>query len=60
MAIEIKAGDTVQLKSGGPTMTVSKLKEWKGVMEAKCEWFDGKQNKDGSFPLTSLKLVDVL
>jgi|HubBroStandDraft_5_1064220.scaffolds.fasta_scaffold151335_1 uncharacterized protein YodC (DUF2158 family) len=60
MAIEIKAGDTVKLKSGGPTMTVSKLKEWKGVMEARCEWFDGNQKNEGSFPLTSLRLVDVL
>jgi uncharacterized protein YodC (DUF2158 family) len=60
MASEIKAGDTVKLKSGGPTMTVAKLKEWKGVMEARCEWFDGNQNKEGSFPLSSLTLVDVL
>jgi uncharacterized protein YodC (DUF2158 family) len=60
VAAEIKIGDTVQLKSGGPTMTVAKVREWKGVMEARCEWFDGKQNKDGIFPLTSLKLVDVI
>jgi uncharacterized protein YodC (DUF2158 family) len=48
MAIEIKAGDTVKLKSGGPTMTVSKLKEWKGVMEARCEWFDGNTRGQAS------------
>ncbi|MCF7839757.1 MAG: DUF2158 domain-containing protein [Candidatus Marinimicrobia bacterium] len=33
---QIKPGDTVMLKSGGPVMAVSKVKD----EEAHCEWFD--------------------
>ena len=57
MSDQIKAGDRVQLNSGGPHMTVSKLREWSGRMEAECDWFDGTKACCGSFPLTSLKLV---
>ena len=57
MVDEIKAGDVVQLKSGGPHMTVSKLREWQGRTEAHCDWFEGLTAKYGSFPLTSLRIV---
>lgn len=53
----IKAGVVVQLKSGGPHMTVSNLREWQGRTEANCDWFDGTKMQYGSFPLTSLKVV---
>jgi len=46
----IQAGDVVQLKSGGPYMTVAWIEEG----EACCEWFDGKKNAMAKFPLTSL------
>lgn len=36
--MEIKAGDVVLLKSGGPLMTVA----WARDTDAKCEWFDSK------------------
>jgi uncharacterized protein YodC (DUF2158 family) len=60
MADEIKVGDQVELKSGGPTMTVDSLgKPTIGAMQANCSWFDEKNKKQkASFPLTSLKRVD--
>jgi uncharacterized protein YodC (DUF2158 family) len=60
---EIKDGSIVQLKSGGPTMTVSFV-ETEGAFAgtAWCEWFiqdkapwksEGKR-----FPVTSLRLLE--
>lgn len=45
MADELKPGDVVRLKSGGPKMTVSKIdgsRLW-------CEWFDDKNKHDGRY-----------
>jgi uncharacterized protein YodC (DUF2158 family) len=39
-------------------MTVSKLREWQGRTEANCDWFDGTKMQYGSFPVTSLKVVE--
>ena len=47
----IKPGDVVQLKSGGPKMTVTQINQetvW-------CKWFDGEDVKTGHFPVFSLK-----
>lgn len=57
MADEITAGTVVQLKSGGPHMTVSNLHQWQGRMEANCDWFEGTKMQNGSFPITSLRVV---
>ena len=38
MSDQIKAGDVVQLKSGGPKMTVG----WVEDGEALCQWFSPK------------------
>jgi len=57
MEQQIKSGDVVQLKSGGPHMTVSNLHEWQGRTEANCDWFEGTKPMSGSFPLTSLEVV---
>ena len=57
MANEIKAGDVVQLKSGGPKMTVTDVALSNGVMTAWCSWFDGNKNQSGTFPVVSLKHV---
>ncbi len=35
---EFKEGDVVKLKSGGPEMTVSKIKE----DDLRCKWFNEK------------------
>ncbi len=45
MADEMKKGDTVKLKSGGPKMTVeAAFKDAGGFMCVRCSWFD-KQDK---------------
>jgi uncharacterized protein YodC (DUF2158 family) len=56
MDVEIKAGDVVMLKSGGPTMTVSSVGDYYGTMSAWCVWFDGRKQSTGTFPLTSLRI----
>lgn len=53
---DIKVGDVVMLKSGGPKMTVSAV--GKGVGDeprAWCDWFEGTKPQSSSFPATSLK-----
>jgi uncharacterized protein YodC (DUF2158 family) len=51
----MKVGDVVQLKSGGPLMTVSDIED----EDVYCNWFD-KNNKlvSSSFRLLQLKIVD--
>ncbi|MBJ6726812.1 YodC family protein [Geomesophilobacter sediminis] len=45
------AGSVVQLKSGGPTMTIKFIEEG----DAYCEWFSGDKVEGHSFPVQSLK-----
>ena len=48
----LNTGDTVQLKSGGPIMTLG------GKMAAggyKCHWFSGTELKEGLFSLEELQ-----
>lgn len=50
----IKLGDTIQLKSGGPVMTVG----GSGIGgDLECSWFNGKELKQGSFYAEQLKLA---
>jgi uncharacterized protein YodC (DUF2158 family) len=58
MPIEIRKGDTVQLKSGGPKMTVNDVGDDNGVLSAWCVWFIKDQHTYGVFPVTSLKVVE--
>jgi len=44
--MNFQPGDVVQLKSGGPKMTVESLDQPKG--EAYCSWFEGGK-KQGSW-----------
>jgi uncharacterized protein YodC (DUF2158 family) len=44
-------GDTVQLKSGGPVMTVAGEESGSGI---RCQWFGGKKLESGNFPVESL------
>lgn len=54
MPEQIKAGDVVCLKSGGPDMTVNKIEG----TSALCDWFDGGGNaQHRTFPVSSLELV---
>jgi uncharacterized protein YodC (DUF2158 family) len=57
MPDEIKAGDVVQLKSGGPTMTVSWVSDEYGTLTAGCTWFVKDKKEFERFPVTSLQRV---
>ncbi len=49
-------GDTVQLKSGGPVMTVA------GEVSdgtIRCQWFGGKKLESGYFPVESLVPTEI-
>lgn len=50
---EFKIGDTVQLKSGGPIMTIV---SYDGKRYFRCLWFTGDEDKvrEGYFPPDSL------
>lgn len=50
----LNVGDTVQLVSDGPVMTVSKVYENESVH---CQWFAGKKLEHGTFPCVSLRKV---
>ena len=59
MENQIKIGDVVTLKSGGPQMTVNKViievgEESKFVM---CLWFKGTTLKEGKFHTDSLQKI---
>jgi uncharacterized protein YodC (DUF2158 family) len=62
MAKELKAGDLVELKSGGPTMTV-KGRVSTGLDNSTtiyiCQWFGGKKLESGQFHVDSLKTVEL-
>jgi uncharacterized protein YodC (DUF2158 family) len=55
---DIKVGDLVMLKSGGPKMTVSQLGNFmmKGIENgAKCTWFDKATLKEEVFHVEAIK-----
>ncbi len=55
---ECKLGDTVRLKSGGPTMTVIRVGDIEGTPTVWCTWFPGaNEKKQASFPPEALELV---
>ncbi|WMT71135.1 DUF2158 domain-containing protein [Bradyrhizobium sp. Ash2021] len=59
MADEIKAGDVVQLKSGGPKMSVQKMGTYPGIGQgANCVWFDGSKESMKVFAIAVLKKVE--
>jgi uncharacterized protein YodC (DUF2158 family) len=52
---EIKPGDVVVLKSGGPKMTVEKIgKNAQGIPTAWCVWFEGSTPQKGAFPIQAI------
>lgn len=61
MSGDIKVGDVVRLKSGGPRMTVSKVGKqlYDDRLSAWCDWFVQDKapwkKENGVFPLTSLE-----
>jgi len=62
METEIKAGNVVQLKSGGPFMTVRWIEEQLGELTVCCDWFIQDKapwkKETATFPPTSLKIVE--
>lgn len=52
MEQQVKAGDVVELKSGGPKMTV----KWVNETSAYCEWFAGTKIEGATFTSTSLTI----
>jgi uncharacterized protein YodC (DUF2158 family) len=58
-----KPGDIVQLKSGGPKMTVEAHDDRLAVLlqeveQVQCRWFAGSKLQSGMFDASSLKLVE--
>lgn len=51
--MDIKVGDVVQLKSGGPKMTVNEITD----AAANCVWFVGGSRESGIFHPSSLEKV---
>jgi uncharacterized protein YodC (DUF2158 family) len=56
MAIQLKPGTVVQLKSGGPKMTVvrEEVRFEKPTGNVVCEWFAGNDHKTHAFAESSL------
>lgn len=54
---EIKTGNVVQLRSGGPDMTVDSVENDSGTTVAACSWFLNNQKESARFPVATLKLV---
>ena len=58
----LKVGDLVELKSGGPRMTVEGIGDYspmgvEGRNKAQCVWFSGSKKESGVFELATLRKV---
>jgi len=53
--MDFKIGEVVQLKSGGPLMTVEDINAHDMI---NCIWFDGRGRKSAAFPAATLKVVN--
>lgn len=51
------AGDVVQLKSGGPRMTVRSSVSGDSDIVVYCQWFVADKLESGAFPIASLVSV---
>ena len=62
MANQWKKGDVVQLKSGGPKMTVAQVGTYTfGVTtpeDTVCVWFEGPKQQEHTFDEETLKKAD--
>lgn len=57
MSQKFSPGDIVQLKSGGPAMTIRKFSEF-GEPSYTCEWFKGATKQRGDFEEATLKVYE--
>lgn len=60
MAVKFPLGEVVQLKSGGPAMTVSETPGTKGHDKYVCQWFKGASKERGAFIEEELQLYVAL
>ena len=60
MSNKFATGDIVQLKSGGPQMTVEEVSEdyIAGEEFVQCQWFSGSKLQDGWFRPESLAKIE--
>lgn len=58
MAEEIKVGDVVMLRSGGPRMTVGSVERTGSGQHAFCYWFGEGGVKTDKFPSAILDIVN--
>ena len=54
----VMEGDVVQLKSGGPKMTVDDVSDQAGRLQAKCSWFNDAIRMSDLFELHSLRNLE--
>ncbi len=54
---DFEIGDVVQLRSGGPKMTVHGLVSDGDVV---CQWFEGNEVHEESFPKDALKKIELV
>ena len=54
MPNQFNIGDVVQLKSGGPKMTVTRINEEQHITTA---WFAGSKKESGVFPVEAILIV---
>lgn len=60
MANKFKPGDLVELKSGGPVMTVERVNNiHSGEITYSCSWFAGAKDSHKIFAEAAIKLSDV-
>jgi uncharacterized protein YodC (DUF2158 family) len=54
---DFQVGDVVELKSGGPSMTIEEIGNfhaWEAEDQAKCVWFEKTTRKEGIFEFVTL------
>ncbi len=58
--MELKVGAVVQLKSGGPKMTITEIGKYNysDHEQAKCVWFDGAKKFESLFEEETLEVID--
>jgi uncharacterized protein YodC (DUF2158 family) len=54
---EFKLGNIVQLKSGGPKMTVSEPQGRNVSGKVFCQWFAGSKLEQGFFPKEAIEIA---
>lgn len=58
--VRLKRGAVVELRSGGPEMTIEKIETHYGSPElyARCQWFDKMRLRQGTFAVHALEVRD--